>query len=546
MESIAYMESIAGIKTQLRYRQKNHVIIVGNYADQVLTEAQWKELSEEQEANVMLINYKERHLIDIVGKPYTDVSLTSIVGDMEAEYFSYVERYFEELLKYYSLDTVKCAFVWIGETDRNGQLLEDICRKKGCIFEQAERYDSALVHELIGKLSEQKNAPAQRKRMKIAIAGLMGKYYSGGRYHAWMWAESLAYMGNDVYFITNEEPIFIRDTKEFKNKGTLTLLIRNNFDEGIDGISELDYVFMIPHRTLQKEFYYQIRNLSMITNARLILLNFEAPNWMNYYLNGVMDERLWDQWRETCDNGCMIISTDRESTKFAKEYYITNPQYTIFRECYLALNTMIADKIPLRQKENRIISFIRFTDKHKGIQDILKLFDKAMKGYTFVFIIGANCKDEDVVAFEKQLKDAVINYGISYEILKKISDEEKYEEISRAKYLLFPSYFEGYGIPPVEAMYFNTRCVAYDLPVIHEVCGDGVTYCKYGDPEDMKQQLIKLIKENVEYTHLREKIFNIANFECGAEKLHDILYSALEEDYRSPFAKYLLIDREEV
>lgn len=541
MESSAYMESIARIKTQLRYRKKNHIIIVGNYADQVLTEAQWKELSEEQGANAIFVNYKEWHLIDIIDNPHTDVSQTGIVGDMESEYFSYVEKYFEELLKYYSLETVKCALVWIGEADRGMCLLQEVCRKRACMFEQAERYDSALISELIGKLSEQKNAPSQRKRMKIAIVGLMGQYYSGGRYHAWMWAESLAHMGDDVYFITNKEPIFTRDTKELDNKGTLTLLVRDNFDEEIEGVTELDYVFMIPHRTMQKDFFYRVRNLSMKTNARMILLNFEAPNWMNFYLKGVMDESLWDQWRETCESGCMIISTDRESTKFAKEYYTSNPDYTIFRECYLAINTMIANKIPLRQKENRIISFIRFSDKHKGSQDILRLFDRAMEGYTFVFVIGANYREEELEPYEKQIKDAVEKYGISYEILRKISDEEKYEEISRAKYLLFPSYFEGYGIPPVEAMYFNTRCVAYDLPVIREVCGDGVTYCKYGDTEDMKQQLIKLIQENKEYSSLREKIFNTADFERGAERLHNILWSALAEDYRSPNAKYLEI-----
>lgn len=541
--NLDYMESIARIKMQLRYRQKDHIIVVGDYVEQISGEPQWKELLAEQEISVIFINYKEGYLIDISDSPCAFIDRSRFTEDRSEEYFSYVERYFEELLKYYLLESVKCALVWLGETEGNGQqLVKMLCQKRGCIFQQSEKFDSALIHGLKRKLDDLKKSPAQKGKMKIAIVGHMGQYYSGGRYHAWIWAESLAYMGNDVYFITNNEPIFTRDTKELKNKGTLTLLIRNNFDEEIDGVSELDYVVIVPHRTLQKKFYYQARNLSMLTNAKLVLVNFEAPNWMNYYLKGVMDEQLWSQWKETCDNGCMIMSTARESTKYAKEYYTTNSQYTIFRDCHLAINTVIADRIPLCKKENRLISFIRFNDKHKGGQDILKLFDKAMAGYTFVFVIGASCKEEDLQAYEEQLKEAEIKYGVSYEILKKISDEEKYKEIGRAKYLLFPSYFEGYGIPPVEAMYFNTRCVAYDLPVIREVCGDGVTYCKYGDPEDMKQQLIKLIKADEEYPHLREKIYDTASFERGAEKLHNILYSALEEDYRCPAAKYLQID----
>jgi len=416
-------------------------------------------------------------------------------------------------------------------------ILQELCEKKGCPFTCMQDFDSNLLPGILNRSG--KKAYIQKKKMKIAIAGYMGQYYSGGRYHAWMWAESLAYMGNEVYFITNHEPIFIRDTEQMARKGTLNLLVRDNFDMDIEGVSELDYVFLIPYRTLSNHFYYQVRNLSMRTNAKLLLLNFEAPNWMNYYLHGEMDEKLWDQWRETCDSGCMIISTDHESTKFAKKYYTTNPEYTVFEECYLALNTLIADQVPLRKKENRIISFIRLKDRHKGSYDILKLFDTAMKGYTFVFVFGVTVNTEDLQKFEEQLKHAENTYGITYEIRTKITDAEKYEEISRAKYLLFPSYFEGYGIPPIEAMYFNTRCIAYDLPVIREVCKDGVTYCKYGDPADMKEQLLALIKEDKEYPNLREKIYDIANFERGAKRLHDILVSALNKDWRCPFAKYL-------
>lgn len=539
MESIAYMESITGIKMQLHYRRANHVIIVGNFADQILSEAQWRKLSEGQETRTLFVNYKEGCLLNIVDNPCEDVCTREIAGDTGEEYFSYVGKYFEELLNYYRMETVNCAVVYIGNIDRGMCLLEEACRKKGCAFQCTESYDGALVHKMTEEMNNSGKVSACKQGMRIAIVGQMGQYYSGGRYHAWMWAESLAFMGNEVYFITNKEPIFTRDTKELDNKGSLTLIITDNFENGVEAGVEFDYVFMIPHRTLDKKFYYQIRNLSIKTNARLILLNFEAPNWMNYYLNGAMNEQLWDQWRETCESGCMIISTDKESTRFAKEYYTSNPNYTIFRECYLALNTMIANKVPLRQKENRIISFIRFSDKHKGSYDILKLFDESMRGYTFVFVIGANYKEEELEPYEKQLKHAVTKYGISYEILKKISDEEKYEEISRAKYLLFPSYFEGYGIPPIEAMYFNTRCVAYDLPVIREVCGDGVTYCKYGDPEDMKQQLIKLIQDDREFTTLRDKIKDTADFERGAARLHNILWSALTEDYRSPYAKYI-------
>ncbi len=540
MENGTYEESLYGIRSQLKYRKKNHIILIGDYDMQKMIQEWSTVVFQSRNAEFMFLYYKEPYLIHIQKHPCDNFQYRPVKCSQDESYFVYVTEFFEEILKYYFMETVKCSFVWMAGQNAGKEILEVLCRKRGCYFISSsltEASFSTLIDRLEKLMAGQ--VPAHKKKMKIAIAGHMGQYYSGGRYHAWIWAESLAYMGNEVYFITNQEPIFTRDTESMDHEGTLTLIIRDHFDMDIEGVSELDYVFMIPYRTRSNQFYYQVRNLSMQTNARLLLLNFEAPNWMNYYLHGSMDEKLWDQWRETCDSGCMVISTDRESTKFAKEYYTTNPEYTVFRECYLSLNTKIADKVPLHKKENRIISFIRLKDKHKGSHDILKLFDPIMKGYTFVFVIGTNVKKEDFIQFEKHLIHVETDYGISYEIKTKISDAEKYEEISRAKYLLFPSYFEGYGIPPIEAMYFNTRCIAYDLPVIHEVCGDGVTYCRYGDPEDMKNKLIALIQENRYFPNLRDDIFEIANFELGAERLHRILLSGLDDDWRSPFAEYL-------
>lgn len=538
-----YDESLFGIRKQLKYRQKNHIILVVDYDMQKKIQEWLATVSVGQKVELLFLLYKEPFLIEMINYPNENFMPQQVTLSKDEDYFLYIRKYFEEILKYYFLDTVKCSFIWMIGQNAGKLILEELCQKKGCVFACSAFTEESLtsaVSELAGAMDIQKHV--FKKKMKIGIAGYMGQYYSGGRYHAWIWAESLAYMGNEVYFITNHEPIFTRDTENMNQDGKLTLMISDNFDMDIEGVSELDYVFMIPHRTLKKQFYHQVRNLSMRTNARLILLNFESPNWMNKYLHGAMDEKLWDQWRETCNSGCMVISTDQESTKYAREYYTTNPQYTVFRECYLSLNTYIADKVPLRKKENRIISFIRLKDKHKGSSDILKLFDSDLRGYTFVFVIGTTVTKEDFIEFESILKNAESDYGISYEIKIKISDAEKYEEISRAKYLLFPSYFEGYGIPPIEAMYFNTRCIAYDLPVIHEVCGDGVTYCRYGDSEDMKKQLITLIKEDREYQHLRDKIYEVANFEHGAKRLHQILISGLEQDWRSPFAEYLQIE----
>lgn len=41
---------------------------------------------------------------------------------------------------------------------------------------------------------------------------------------------------------------------------------------------------------------------------------------------------------------------------------------------------------------------------------------------------------------------------------------------------VFPSLYEGFGIPPLEAMASGCRVIASDIPVVREVCGKGATY----------------------------------------------------------------------
>lgn len=52
----------------------------------------------------------------------------------------------------------------------------------------------------------------------------------------------------------------------------------------------------------------------------------------------------------------------------------------------------------------------------------------------------------------------------------------------RASVLLFPSFFESSGLPPVEAMAHGCPVVASEIPALLERCGDAAAYC---DPHDV-------------------------------------------------------------
>lgn len=56
---------------------------------------------------------------------------------------------------------------------------------------------------------------------------------------------------------------------------------------------------------------------------------------------------------------------------------------------------------------------------------------------------------------------------------------------------VFPSIYEGFGLPPVEAAYSGARVLCSDIPCLKEICGDGVEYFKSGDEVELKCSLVR-------------------------------------------------------
>lgn len=63
-----------------------------------------------------------------------------------------------------------------------------------------------------------------------------------------------------------------------------------------------------------------------------------------------------------------------------------------------------------------------------------------------------------------------------------IADEMLPALLGGAELFVFPSWYEGFGLPPLEAMAAGTAVVAADIPVLHEACGEAAWYADPADP----------------------------------------------------------------
>ena len=109
------------------------------------------------------------------------------------------------------------------------------------------------------------------------------------------------------------------------------------------------------------------------------------------------------------------------------------------------------------------------------------------------------------------------------QFLGRVSDDELVRLYNQAACFVFPSLYEGFGLPPLEAMACGCPVLVSDIPVEHEVCGDAALYFNPLEPENILQIITQYLNnEETLKEKMRQKGFeNIRRFswEKSAEKL---------------------------
>lgn len=88
---------------------------------------------------------------------------------------------------------------------------------------------------------------------------------------------------------------------------------------------------------------------------------------------------------------------------------------------------------------------------------------------------------------------------------------------------VFPSIYEGFGIPPIEAMYMESKVLLSDIPVLKEVCGKNVRYFKNNDINSLKNELIDLLNDNNYNTKSNKERVALYNWKNESDKLLTML-----------------------
>jgi glycosyltransferase involved in cell wall biosynthesis len=77
--------------------------------------------------------------------------------------------------------------------------------------------------------------------------------------------------------------------------------------------------------------------------------------------------------------------------------------------------------------------------------------------------------------------------------LGEVSEPELRALVAGADVFVHPSLYEGFGLPPLEAMAAGVPCVVARAASMPEVCGDAAVYCDPRDPRDIASRLHEVL-----------------------------------------------------
>jgi glycosyltransferase involved in cell wall biosynthesis len=124
------------------------------------------------------------------------------------------------------------------------------------------------------------------------------------------------------------------------------------------------------------------------------------------------------------------------------------------------------------------------------------------KNFQLAVSAVANVPNLTLVVVGEPLKDkerAMLDAGLKgrYVLLESASNMDLYELYNGAFCLLYPSSYEGFGIPIVEAMCCGCPVIANHCSSIPEVGGDALLYAENADVGSYTTQLYALMNEDV-------------------------------------------------
>lgn len=187
-----------------------------------------------------------------------------------------------------------------------------------------------------------------------------------------------------------------------------------------------------------------------------------------------------------------------------------------FRKKDISEYEYLYDKYAI-SKRQKVLMYVGNLKPHKNLKRLLEAFkDIEEIDNTVLILVGKAFENHNVNEYEKQfgIEDKVIHTGI-------VSQTELVDLYNLADLFVFPSLYEGFGFPPLEAMACGTPVACSNTSSLPEVVGNAALKFDPKNTDEIKNAIDILLKNE----EMRTRLIEAGKYRCNEFKWSDCIDS---------------------
>lgn len=329
--------------------------------------------------------------------------------------------------------------------------------------------------------------------MKVYIDGLFYKGAGIGRYYETL-IKGLVERGVVVYTCV---PLKYRELfeKEFKDYKNLLKPIYVDYDKfSIKGLFKQGKILKELEWNVSL-YHFPHVNLPLYVPRNTIVTVHDLRPFTRFWDKSLFKRKLFEWYLKRAVNLSVKIVTISMETRRHLNFLFKISSNRV-ANIYIGVSKKFFDYHFVKGRVNckQYILYMGNRKKHKNLLGLIKAFDIIQRRISNIKLIIAGGKDKrvdevDLIIEKFSLKESVIEYLSP-------KDEEVFELYKNAEVLILPSFFEGFGLTPLEAMAMGTPAIVSNIPVLKEIYNKSVVFFNPYKVEDIAEKICKVIVNN--------------------------------------------------
>ncbi|MCF0231242.1 MAG: glycosyltransferase family 4 protein [Enterococcus sp.] len=235
--------------------------------------------------------------------------------------------------------------------------------------------------------------------------------------------------------------------------------------------------------------------------------------------------------RQTLSKSAKIITISKFSKREIVKYYKVPESkiHVIYEACDKAFRVLAKQEIEkLLAKFNISRPFILSmggSEYRKNNKTLIEAYKRGINSDYDLIIVGGAWHDLDL---SKEYKDID---GLRF--MSDIDEAELVALFNAAEVFCFPSFYEGFGLPLLEAMNTATPILAANASCLPEIAGDAALFFDPENPRSLEDKLIKILFDDQLKASLVEKGLQRAkdfSWEDAARQTYELYQEVLAND----------------